>query len=184
MDTCQTCGASFEPKPQRSGRFCSAACFWTRGPDGPRKASVKGHRQRMVRDHPLAPPSGIVPVGRLVLYGEIGPGPHRCHWCGKGVRWSKGIGPDVLIVDHLDWNRDNNDPTNLVPSCNSCNVRRAAPGRRSAIRPDELVIMVNGYPTRAEAGTCQTCGGQTIFAPSRPKKFCSRECWRRRASPS
>lgn len=178
MAECETCGLSFEPKIQTSGRFCSQECFWARGPDGPRKASVKGHRQRTMRDHPLAPPSGIVTVGRIVLYDKIGPGPHPCHWCRRLVNWSRGITRDCIVVDHLDWNHDNDNPDNLVPSCNNCNTRRAAPGRQGAIQPGELTFPISGgYRTRAVECTCQSCGKVFPAAKSRPRLYCSRACY-------
>jgi hypothetical protein len=77
--------------------------------------------------HPLADKRGLVYLHRMVLYDAIGPGPHRCHWCGKKVRWLIGMGPaadGALNVDHLDFNPSNNDPSNLVPACNFCNSQR------------------------------------------------------------
>jgi hypothetical protein len=169
---------SFEPKPQTSGRFCSAHCFWTRGPDGPRKASVKKARTRTARDHPLAPPSGVLPVSRIVLYKKIGPGPHPCHWCGHPVNWGLGITVDGLLADHLDWDHNNDNPDNLVPSCNNCNTRRAAPGRQGAIQPDEPTFPIsNGHRTRAVQCTCQNCGTEFLAAKSRPRLYCSRACY-------
>ena len=80
--------------------------------------------------HPLADSRGIVYVHRMVLFDKIGPGPHRCHWCSAKVRWLIGDGPrgvgvdGALITDHLDFDPSNNEPANLVPSCNSCNAGR------------------------------------------------------------
>lgn len=74
--------------------------------------------------HPLARAKGQVHAHRVVLYDLIGPGPHPCHWCGKSVDWAFGVTTDALVVDHLDDDRANNDPANLVPSCNSCNTSR------------------------------------------------------------
>ncbi len=78
-------------------------------------------------DHPLALQKGHVKTARLVLYEKIGPGPHPCHWCGLPLEWRPGNPhlPDALFVDHLDSNRRHNAPSNLVPSCCPCNVRRA-----------------------------------------------------------
>jgi endogenous inhibitor of DNA gyrase (YacG/DUF329 family) len=177
MAICETCGLSFEPKqPDRANRFCSGVCYYTRGPDGPRKASVKRPRQTTAKGHPLADDSGRVAVSRLTLYGEIGPGPHRCHWCGVEVVWMRGIAPNALIADHLDWDEQNNDPANLVASCHSCNARRARPGRRSGIQPHEPTLQVGKYRTRAEIRTCPTCGKDFLTLPSRPRTYCSRRC--------
>lgn len=67
---------------------------------------------------------------RLILLDKIGPGEHPCHWCGRMVSWDKTApqDEDALVVDHLDSNKRNNDPANLVPSCHACNTSRWARG--------------------------------------------------------
>jgi len=69
---------------------------------------------------------------RRVLLAKLGPGAHPCHWCGRAVTWDQSYpsAPDGLTVDHLDENKANNDPTNLVPSCGRCNLRRSNTGRK------------------------------------------------------
>jgi hypothetical protein len=85
------------------------------------------HGRTMQYDHPLATTGAIVMEHRAVLYDKIGSGPHECHWhfvydCGKtDLHWG---GLDGICVDHLDHDKANNDPTNLVPSCCGCNLRR------------------------------------------------------------
>ena len=76
--------------------------------------------------HPLARAKNQVQAHRVVLYDAIGPGVHQCHWCKQPVEWGYGVAPGVLVVDHVDGNRQNNDISNLVPSCSDCNVRRDA----------------------------------------------------------
>lgn len=64
---------------------------------------------------------------RLVHYNQVGYGPHRCHWCRRPINWRWDRTSDwthVLVVDHLDHDRQNNAPENLVSSCQSCNGRR------------------------------------------------------------
>jgi hypothetical protein len=66
---------------------------------------------------------------RVVLYDKIGPGAHKCHWCGCTVRWyprlQSHLRPkDYLIVDHKDSWSLNNNPNNLIPCCSSCNTSR------------------------------------------------------------
>lgn len=71
--------------------------------------------------HPLACRNGELKEHRKVLYAKLGPGPHTCHMCGKGLGW------DQLIADHLDGNRLNNEPGNLAPACRKCNWDRQNP---------------------------------------------------------
>lgn len=81
------------------------------------------------KSHPLADRSGRGYEHRFVLFDAIGYGPHLCHWCGDAIHWRS-----TLHVDHLDGYGDNNDPVNLVPSCNGCNSGRAARARAEAYR--------------------------------------------------
>jgi len=61
---------------------------------------------------------------RLVLFGVIGFGPHRCTYCHAHINWKSG-----LEVDHIDFDRLNNVPANLVQSCHKCNSDRSPKGR-------------------------------------------------------
>jgi hypothetical protein len=98
----------------------------TGGPDPVKKPRGSGHLHPsgyliLTRHgHPLARSNGHLPVHRLVLFDAIGPGVHPCHWCGVDTSWESG----ELTADHLDWDKLNNDPSNLVPSCLACNARR------------------------------------------------------------
>lgn len=83
------------------------------------------------RGHPVAHADGRVRVHRAVLYDKIGGGEHPCHWCQALVTWAVERGKRALVADHIDGDTWNNDPANLVPSCNGCNVSRKA---RAAIR--------------------------------------------------
>jgi hypothetical protein len=75
--------------------------------------------------HPLARSKGQVQMHRVVLFAKIGDGSHPCHWCGKTVAWGYHVSTDTLVVDHLDEDRANNAPENLVPSCSRCNTSRS-----------------------------------------------------------
>ena len=75
--------------------------------------------------HPLVDKNGSVGEHRAVLYAKIGPDPHPCYWgCGKTVYWFSPYRLTVLCADHVDSDRLNNDPENLVPSCFKCNWDR------------------------------------------------------------
>lgn len=74
-------------------------------------------------DHPLASFYGELLEHRKVLYEKIGPGSHPCHWCGKMREWANG--GQGIHVDHLDDDKLNNNPDNLVPSCKRCNGYRS-----------------------------------------------------------
>ena len=49
----------------------------------------------------------------------------ECRYCGRIISWMLSPpNPAALIVDHFDHDRQNNAPTNLVPCCMSCNLKR------------------------------------------------------------
>jgi hypothetical protein len=87
----------------------------------PRNRYYKAHGYVVIKrpDHPLASPKGWVYEHRAVLYDMLGPGSHPCFWCGKVLEWGQR-----LHADHLDHDRSNNAPINLVPSCLACNSAR------------------------------------------------------------
>ena len=86
----------------------------------PRRQDPDGYIVLSKLEHPL---SGESPLyeHRVVLYNELGPGPHPCHWCSVTLEWGGRTG---IHVDHLNWNKSDNRPSNLVPSCLVCNIRR------------------------------------------------------------
>lgn len=100
-------------------------------------------------EHPLATKSGQLLVHRKVLYGLIGPGAHPCRECGKIVAWGDPSKATRLEVDHLDSDRQNNDPANLAPSCHKCNDGQALRRRTRCIHghdftPDNTYVGPNG----------------------------------------
>lgn len=98
--------------------------------------TVAGRRYRYVRadGHPLADKDGRTYEHRVVLYDHLGPGPHPCHWCGKDVDWVAKGDPRCLMPDHLNGDGADNEITNLVPSCGTCNSARAAQSRSDLLR--------------------------------------------------
>ena len=84
------------------------------------KSSSAGYRLLSKVGHPIADKAGRISEHRLILYDKIGPGKHKCHWCPTIISWED----KTLTCDHLDFNRKNNDPSNLEPSCLSCNSGR------------------------------------------------------------
>lgn len=183
---CETCGGSFTPKyKHRPGRYCSLPCYYESGqPRGLPKQRVKNQHMRAAKGHPIAPPSGMVAVSRLVLYEKIGSGPHACLWCGEEVDWKTGLVPGALIADHLNWDRNDDRPENLVPACNPCNVNRQRANETRAITDEDLTMIWGGYRTRAVQRGCEYCGAEFLTVPAEVRKgkgrFCSRSCARRK----
>lgn len=100
------------------------------GPEPLKKPNGSGYERldgyteiRCAIGHPLSR-RGRALLHRVVLWSKIGDGPHECHWCACVVNWSHGLLGDALVVDHLDFDRTNNDSDNLVPSCHACNSKR------------------------------------------------------------
>jgi hypothetical protein len=93
--------------------------------------------------HPLSNRDGAVYEHRAVMYREWRGTVPACHWCGQQLsRWS------AVVVDHLNENKADNSPGNLVPSCNSCNRARGAmlPFIKTLLpeRYDELIACMFG----------------------------------------
>lgn len=101
------------------------------------------------KDHPLVSTAGMLYEHRMVLYDTIGPGPHSCYWCAKPITWIKGkCIKGALVADHLDGNKQNNDPSNLVAACNPCNAARGLFMRWVRKHQDDPVLWAM-YESRA-----------------------------------
>jgi hypothetical protein len=133
------------------------------------------------KDHPLTfgNTTRWIPEHRLILWEKIGPGTHPCHWCGTSVTWLPGgrTAKGCLVTDHVDRNQKNNEPDNLVPSCQGCNIRRGKGDRFD----DGLFVMIEGKRAVATPRVCLTCDEPFLIATKYLKKanagrYCSRRC--------
>jgi hypothetical protein len=175
--TCENCGKTFDRPPSLIGRFCSSTCAYS----ARRKPLTEHRRIRYLPEHPLAGHSGLVSEARVVLFARIGPGAHRCHWCGGKVRWRKGQRGnlvDALVADHVDNNPLNDAPDNVVASCGSCNGNRT-----QKIKGGEaFVVNANGTRARAVEKACAACAKVFLAIPAQVRsgrgRFCSRSCAR------
>jgi len=117
-------------------------------PEGAR-AQDQGYVRIKLPDHPFAA-SGWVREHIAVLLAEIGLEGAPCHYCGRDLDW----GAD-LHVDHLNRDRQDNRPENLVPSCLGCNNGNQAPGMRRWCGPRWNRDTEPKYWKR-----CEVCGGK------------------------
>lgn len=133
------------------------------------------------KGHPLTPPGGRLPEHRFLLYEAIGPGWHDCHWCSAKVEWSTDrTAAGCLVADHVDGDTWNNEITNLVASCHTCNVRRARDRRFTS---GQLFLLRKGIRHKAVSRVCQNaaCGKSFLMVaaavgPKNPGHYCSRSC--------
>lgn len=176
---CSYCGADVTrpSKDFRSDRiYCGFAC---KGLASRKSDGRKARRLKRAPDHPLASTGGFVLLARYLLYEQIGPGTHACHWCGRPVTWRTHtrIAPGVLVADHVDGDCYHDVISNIVASCQPCNATR-----HNWIGDNELVIVRSGKRRRAERLTCGQCGSGFTGAPTTPtragsKRFCSQSCY-------
>lgn len=101
---------------------------------GVRVGSPRRYRVIVAKGHPLAYSGGRAYEHRVVLYDQIGPGPHECHWCGKSVDWLPKGDQAELQPDHLNNDGGDNRPENLVPACRACNAARGNQRRAAVLR--------------------------------------------------
>lgn len=77
-------------------------------------------------EHPATHPSGFTRLHRIVLWDKLKKAgiDHEsipCHWCNTILTWNQ------VKTDHLNWQKADNHPENLVPSCHPCNAKRRMP---------------------------------------------------------
>ena len=103
---------------------------WKRNNEGHTYEDPDGYVKYIGYKHPAANPCGITGHHRIVLWDKLNGQDVPCHWCGNEVSWSKTYPNDLdaLVVDHVNLDKHDNSPENLVPSCQRCNMSR--PGGR------------------------------------------------------
>ena len=79
-----------------------------------------GYILQIANGHPIARGKFRAYQHRIVYYDHCGAGPFKCHWCNTSVTW------DDLHIDHVDDDIKNNDISNLVASCATCNKARGS----------------------------------------------------------
>lgn len=119
-------GKSRGPHSEETKKRISAALRKSKGQSAKGYyITSEGYRKLTAQyEHPLVQKDGCIYEHIKVLYDKIGPGPHLCYWkCGRQLTWGGGSQLGIC-VDHLDRDRLNNDPQNLVPSCRIENITR------------------------------------------------------------
>jgi hypothetical protein len=125
--TCSTEGC--EKKANRKNGLCEACyCYaWRTGRarDPKRKpykmkTTAAGYRVLRVPGHPLANSNGDVSHHRLVAFATHSGICPPCYWCGSLLEW------EGTHIDHLNDQKSDNRPENLVVSCPNCNRARGA----------------------------------------------------------
>ena len=147
LGVCSAPGCSKRPR-SRTAAYCEMHYGRMRrngSLDGPNREASPGivHEQGYILvyapNHPIASRRHPhVYEHRLVFYDTFGLGPHRCRWCDVELTWCE------VHVDHLDDTKRNNDPTNLVAACFTCNTQRGDPGRAKSIAAHSPLITFDG----------------------------------------
>lgn len=104
-------------------------------PDWTRRVEPKGYiKVKLPLGHPALvvlrpgskPTDRWVFEHRLVAWLSAGDSSLSCGWCQEPLTWR------TAQVDHLDHDKGNNDPENLLVSCNACNMGRGAGANHEA----------------------------------------------------
>jgi len=79
-----------------------------------------GYVRVLLHNHPLADSRGQIFEHRLVAYDKHAGLCPPCYWCGAPLAWSSAT------ADHLNEDKADNRPENIVVACNDCNRARGA----------------------------------------------------------
>jgi HNH endonuclease. len=138
----QSCVRNCGRTAYRKNGVCEACYFYERrtGKTGPaprkrigRYVTKAGYVRVLIPGHPMSTGDGMVYEHRAVIYHEQQGVLPSCFWCGCQVQSWRHV-----VIDHLNENKQDNQVSNLAPTCNRCNrargaalpfLRRLLPGR-------------------------------------------------------
>lgn len=102
--TCQSCGRAFRAYSER--KYCSSACFYQAN-TGDSNNAWAGGLSAEKHDHG----SSIIQLRNRIKKRDR----FRCAFCGKTT--------GRLHTHHIDYDKYNHDPSNLITLCTSCHSR-------------------------------------------------------------
>jgi hypothetical protein len=94
------------------------------------------YRRVTRKGHPLADKYGRLWEHRANLYDKIGPGEHACYRCGVMLQWARGGPLPQIQTHHLNRDRSDNQPVNIVASCQPCNLDESRLTRAEHLRAE------------------------------------------------
>jgi hypothetical protein len=191
LDAVKKCAVDGCPRPYEARGYCATHYMRVRrhgdasitlcAPNGMGRFLTSNGYVRIKRPgHPVATVGGNAYEHRVVLWDKIGSGQHACHWCGTMVDWF--VEP-LLQTDHLNQQRGDNRPENLVPSCGKCNGGRNAETAKAGfraflndpIRRAPWFAALHARRRRIQRD-CEWCRSPFETTPRGRKRFCDHRC--------